>query len=1693
MCNFMLWTVLHLIYIVFLLIQLIQLPLQLTNHLVTAALFWPKFYWSLFGPSSQGRSILTILRDPSGEGTNWQVKKDLIIKDYDGCRQLRFGKLKVFTVKPNPLLRQVTLTPTQVKLNVFTSYQVHGNYAHLAPIDKEVRTSLSAGMSTKKVFPFKADPLCLDSIYGWVGRRITEPPKCLLDFLWVTSWHILYAGMYIIGGYSRLTFNRWFGKSRGIKTVEINCFTRESSSRSAPVNFESDGLPFLIDTCADCIISNNRSLFSDLVAVNCTVKTASGEDTRQRYEGTFKLELPDNRGNIHTYMIPQCTYDPYSDYNIIGVPKLCDFFGDAAKGRDPAAVDGTRVTSSGVRTHLVWDHGQHELNFLHSGGPGLPVVLLYRGNRYYNSFFTRMSRWYDDTIRHAFSSSYSVAPSSNYVSDDEGEEMSDDEGDTSDGDDGTDDMDLEFHIHQKNTSWYAPSQSPSLCQPCNPPQTTDEEDENVKKKDAYKFELGENLLYTCYEKGKPQFKSAVYEGMNADGLTHIIRLSDGTKQSVHDSTLQHELQPSFHNIPSTPKEFSQEVNVGISQEEAQRLARPRQLSPIQQELLAWHHRLYHLDFGKIFNLAKLRILPKTLLQCENAVPLCIECQFGKAHRRPWRGKGKYGSIQREEEKKPGDGVSADQIVSAQPGLIPQMSGFLTSERLWGATTFVDHVSDYVYVHLMKSFTIEDTMNAKKAFEKMFTLAGREVKSYRVDNGRFADKQWQEDCSLHNQKLTYCGVGNHAQNGKIEAKNKYLTLTARTLLLHGMRMWPEAISTYFWPFAIKAAAERHNTLHVDSNGRTPESILYDTQPESLPVKSFHPLFCPVFVLDHRLHSAGGSVPKWEPRARCGVYLGHSPLHAGSVALVFNPKTGRVSPAYHVVFDDTFSTVPYMRASSLPPNWEDLVKNSAEFATTEDFELADEWTKAMEDGNAQPLPMVGPQNAASPVTDPYAVIPDQNLDSVLRPASVRPEEMAVQPSEGDTQQSKRVTFASDENAAVSSPSKRQKLTAETPTARIPAAGTSPSSPAATNAQQDENPLAMPPIINLAEAGLRRSARLAEKASNAANTKKAFLTCFFTAMATITTNTIPDHNYGHPKKQLTFTTRMMNKFHEANELYDGTLNSVHLLSFVTEDLSSNEVFTFHQAMKEHDVLDFIEAMKKELKDHTEREHWEVVPRSDMPSGQRAIKSIWSFKRKRLPDGSLLKHKARLCAHGGMQTWGENYWETYSPVVNMLTVRLLLLICKIHKLHSKSVDFVLAFPQADLEEDIWMEIPLGCGIDDPDEGEEYLFKLKKNLYGLKQGSNNWYKHLKAGLENRGLLASDVDPCLYLKEGLAVLTYVDDCILISTSKKTIDDFVHSLQHGPEKFVLTDEGDIDKFLGMEITHNKDGSFEITQPHLITRILQLLKLDANNEWKSSTNSKLTPSEKGAILHRDSEGAPRKADWKYRTAVGMLTYLQGNSRPEIAVHVHQCARFSIDPKRSHERAIIRIGRYLLTSRNRGIIYKPDLKKGLECYVDADFAGGWQHADHLAAESVMSRTGYVLMYAGCPIHWVSKLQTEIALSTAEAEYIALSQALREVIPLMTMMEELKGAFPIEISIPNFNCTVHEDNQSCISMATKQKFSPRTKHIALKYHHFRSYVNSKKIEVHYINTHDQIADALTKPLDATTFFTLRKLLCGW
>jgi len=225
----------------------------------------------------------------------------------------------------------------------------------------------------------------------------------------------------------------------------------------------------------------------------------------------------------------------------------------------------------------------------------------------------------------------------------------------------------------------------------------------------------------------------------------------------------------------------------------------------------------------------------------------------------------------------------------------------------------------------------------------------------------------------------------------------------------------------------------------------------------------------------------------------------------------------------------------------------------------------------------------------------------------------------------------------------------------------------------------------------------------------------------------------------------------------------------------------------------------------------------------------------------------------------------------------------------------------------------------------------------------------------------------------IIILVYVDNCIILSRNVTSIDSFIATLTHGPENFVFTDEGTVDKYLGVEISRLSDGTgFKLTQPFLIHRILEAANIDTR-----MTNSRPTPVV-GPLLSRDEDGPERKHDWKYRTLTGMLGYLQHTSRPDISMATHQCARFNANPKLCHERAVKRVCKYLLGTMNKGIIFQPDYSKCLECHVDADFAGGWTSGDSTNPEAVLSRTGFVISYAGCPIYWCSKLQTEIVLST-------------------------------------------------------------------------------------------------------------------
>jgi len=240
----------------------------------------------------------------------------------------------------------------------------------------------------------------------------------------------------------------------------------------------------------------------------------------------------------------------------------------------------------------------------------------------------------------------------------------------------------------------------------------------------------------------------------------------------------------------------------------------------------------------------------------------------------------------------------------------------------------------------------------------------------------------------------------------------------------------------------------------------------------------------------------------------------------------------------------------------------------------------------------------------------------------------------------------------------------------------------------------------------------------------------------------------------------------------------------------------------------------------------------------GTNIIMAIWSFKRKRYPDGSLNKHEARLYAHGGQQTWGQDYWDTYAPVVTWASVRILLIVAKIHNLESKSINFVLAFPQADLDVPVFMELPSDVTpIDEVDDNRQrYVLCLNKSLYGLKQAGDNWFEKLTSGLEDIYFLQSQVDSYVFYREGCIVLTYVDDCIILGKNMAVVDSVIQTLRDGQEDFELTDEGSIDKYLGVMTKDINENRFEMSQPFLIRRIIQFLSLDKNTCWKASLDQR-----------------------------------------------------------------------------------------------------------------------------------------------------------------------------------------------------------------------------------------------------------------
>lgn len=493
-----------------------------------------------------------------------------------------------------------------------------------------------------------------------------------------------------------------------------------------------------------------------------------------------------------------------------------------------------------------------------------------------------------------------------------------------------------------------------------------------------------------------------------------------------------------------------------------------------------------------------------------------------------------------------------------------------------------------------------------------------------------------------------------------------------------------------------------------------------------------------------------------------------------------------------------------------------------------------------------------------------------------------------------------------------------------------------------------------------------------------------------------------------------------------------------------------TYKEALESPQKDEWIQSMQEELKQLLRNQTWEVT---ELPKGRRKINCKWVYRVKYGTKGEVLRFKSRLVAKGFNQVKGLDYTETYAPVASYISFRIMLALAASKNLRLYHYDFKNAYLNGTLNdgEEIYMSFPEGYYKNY--DSEKYALRLKKCIYGLKQSGKNWNTELNDRLLRCGLTRCKSDQCLYIRHSqekfTMVLVYVDDIAVATNDESFVQDMKKNLQ---EKFEMKDLGEMKQFLGIRIREDQ-YAFTMDQSLMVKQVLKLFKME---ECRNVS----TPSE---VQYPNEIGEDTDIDTKlpFRKAVGCLLYLSTISRPDISFAVLKLAKVVDKAKQKHWIQTKRLLRYLKGTIDYHIAYKKGSDLNLKLYADADFGND---------EDRKSVSGFVALMSSGPIAWYSRTQSMVALSTMEAEYISLANALQESLHIKHIMEEIfDSSLQLEIQV---------DNQSCISYAKNYKGPGRSKHISIKFHFVKDYVDSKIVQLKYVATNENAADIFTKSL---------------
>ena len=522
-------------------------------------------------------------------------------------------------------------------------------------------------------------------------------------------------------------------------------------------------------------------------------------------------------------------------------------------------------------------------------------------------------------------------------------------------------------------------------------------------------------------------------------------------------------------------------------------------------------------------------------------------------------------------------------------------------------------------------------------------------------------------------------------------------------------------------------------------------------------------------------------------------------------------------------------------------------------------------------------------------------------------------------------------------------------------------------------------------------------------------------------------------------------------------------------------------------------------ELANIEEHGVWEWV---DLPRGRRCIDTTWAFKVKTNAEGTVDKLKSRLCGRGFKQIFGIDFTESYAPVTVLASWRACLAEAARYKWDVDIWDVKGAYLNSPLKEVIYCKPPLGMSTKGH-EGQVLL--LKKALYGLKQAGRAWNQKFTTWLVEHAFEVSDADPCLFLKtreiggttQHIRMCVYVDDVCAFFSHKEWYRAFKQDVMDADNGgFRLSASDDDNVFLGVSIERLNDGAIKIHQSRYVRELLDrfLKKGESTARVPHFSTVKLSKE----MSPKTADAIKEMALLPYRSMIGALNHLANYSRPDIACAVNICAQFCANPGKQHYKAALQIMKYLAGTVEYGIIY------GRKRTDHIPYAALCAYSDSSWADDPddrTSRSGIMLWSWGGPIEWRSSKQTAQALSTTEAEYMAVCGAVKSVVWARRLFAEFGYG---DLSIPDRDSvkteaelegakpvTVFEDNTGAIVWSHNAGVDhQRTKHIDLKWHYVRAQHKAGAIKLVYCPTDEMVADLLTKYLAAPRFELLRDMM---